>query len=151
MVTRARRSLTVVTTLPPRDSSPADTLIDQYLTHADHPPAPPRARSAATPWAEALARELGAMGFVVRAGYPVGRWSVDLCVGGSDAVAVETGVHPDGPVAHLARHRTLAAAGWRILDGYPSRWDGDPTRAAVELAGEIGAVSSPGRTGLSRA
>jgi hypothetical protein len=137
MVTRARRSLTVVTSLPPRDASPADSLIEQYLTHADHPPAPPRATPAASSWADALARELQAMGLVVRSGYPVGRWTVDLCVGEDDAVAIETAVHPDGPAAHIARHRTLAAAGWRILDGYPSRWDGEPTRAAVELAGEI--------------
>ena len=146
MVTRARRTLTVVTSLPPRDASPADTLIEQYLTHADHPPAPPRATSAPSPWADALGRELAAMGLDVRAGYPVGRWTVDLCVGGADAVAVETGVHPGGPSAHIARHRMLAAAGWRILDGYPSRWDGDPTRAAVELAGELAAVvTAPGR------
>lgn len=72
-------------------------------------------------------------------------------MGADDAVAVETRLHPDGRAAHLARHRLLAAAGWRVPDGYPSRWDADPTRTAVEMAGELRAVgpvlapSSPAR------
>lgn len=137
MVTRARRSLTVVTSLLPKDASASDGLIEQYLTHADHPPAPPRDAPATSAWAGSLARELAAAGLAVRAAYPVGHWTVDLCVGGTEAVALEAGVHPEGPLAHIARHRTLAAAGWRQVDGYPSRWDADPTRAAVELAGEL--------------
>jgi hypothetical protein len=28
----------------------------------------------------------------------------------------------------------LAAAGWRQIDAYPTRWDHDAPRAAVELA-----------------
>jgi hypothetical protein len=140
MVTRAKRSLIVVTALPvPDGSSPPAAragLIDQYLAHADRPPAPPRDGPAPSPWAAALADELARAGTVVRTGYPVGRWTVDLCVGAEAAAAVETGVHRDGPAAHIARHRMLAAAGWRILDGYPTRWDGDATRAAIELAAE---------------
>ena len=143
LVTRARLSITVVTGLPPRDASPADTLIEQYLVHADRPPNPPRGGPAPSPWASALARELAAAGLVVRPDYPVGHWTVDLCVGDHDAAAVEAGVHPDGPQAHVARHRMLAAAGWRIVDGYPSRWDGDPTRAAVELAGDLRPAGLP--------
>jgi hypothetical protein len=81
-----------------------------------------------------VARELTAAGVPVRTSYPVGRWAVDLCVGTEAAAAVDTGVHPDGPAAHIARHRTLAAAGWRHIDGFASRWDGEATRAAVELA-----------------
>ena len=143
LVTRARLSITVVTGLPPRDASPADALIEQYLVHADRPPSPPRSGPAKSPWASALERELAAAGLVVRPDYPVGHWTVDLCVGDDDAAAVEAGVHRDGPQAHVARHRMLAAAGWRIVDGYPSRWDGDPTRAAVELAGDLGLAGLP--------
>ena len=136
MVTRAKRSLTVVTSLPPTDAGSSSGLIEQYLAHAGRPPAPPRGVDATLPWTDALARELAAAGIPARAGYPVGRWTVDLCVGTEDPAAVDTGVHPDGPAAHIARHRLLATAGWRHADGYPTRWDGDPTRAALELASD---------------
>jgi hypothetical protein len=133
MVTRARRSLVVVTSLPPPEGPP-DGLVEQYLVHADRPPAPPTGGGCPTPWGDAVARELREAGVPVRAGYPVGRWVVDLCIGaGTGAVGVETAVHPEGVAAHLSRHRALAAAGWRLVDGFPTRWDGDPTRAAIEL------------------
>ncbi len=144
MVTRARRSLVVVTALPPHDTSPTSGLIDQYLAHADRPPAPPINGAATTPWTSALARELASAGVTVRTSYPVGRWTVDLCVGGEDAAAVDTGVHPRGAGAHIARHRTLAAAGWRQVDGYPTLWNDDATRAAIELAST---VSQPAGSG----
>jgi hypothetical protein len=138
-VTRARRTITVVTGLPPRDAAHDDGLIDQYLAHAERSPAPPHDRPVAVPWAAALGRELAAAGVGVRTGYPVGRWVVDLCIGeGVGAVAVDVAVHPSGAPEHIRRHRSLAGAGWLVLDGYPSRWDGDPARAAIELAGELG-------------
>ena len=135
MVTRARQTLTVVTSLPPEDATSSSGLVEQYLTHAGRPNQPPSDGPRPTPWAEALARELTGAGVPVRTGYPVGRWTVDLCVGAEDAAAVDTTVHLGGPAEHIARHRTLVAAGWRHLDGFASRWDGDATRAAVELAG----------------
>jgi hypothetical protein len=46
-------------------------------------------------------------------------------------------VHPDGPAAHIARHRAVTAAGWRILDGFPSRWTSDAPRAAAALAHQL--------------
>jgi hypothetical protein len=59
---------------------------------------------------------------------------VDVCLGaGEDAVGLICAVHPDGPAAHLERQRTLARAGWRLVDAFPTRWDGDPGRAAVDL------------------
>lgn len=134
MVTRARRTLTVVTALPPVDTSSSSGLVEQYLAHADRPPRPPGDGVPPSAWAAAVARELAGAGVAVRTAYPVGRWTVDLCVGSEHPAAVDTGVHPDGPAAHIARHRTLAAAGWRHADGFASRWDGEPTRAAVELA-----------------
>jgi len=64
----------------------------------------------------------------------VGRWTVDLCAGvGPGAVALDCLVHPDGPEAHVARHRALRRAGWRVVDAFASRWDGDAAAAAVEL------------------
>jgi hypothetical protein len=133
-VTRARRSLVVVTALPPA-AGPAEGLVEQYLEHADRPPARPAVRACPTSWGDALALELAENGLVVRTGYPVGRWTVDLCIGeGDQAVGVETAVHPRGAAAHLERHRALVDAGWRLVDGFPTRWDHDPTRAAVELA-----------------
>jgi hypothetical protein len=134
MVTRARRSLVIVTSLP-TPTGPPDGLVERYLVHADRPPAPPADGPCPTAWGDALALELREAGLVVRTGYPVGRWTVDLCIGeGAGTVGVETAVHSHGAAAHLARRRALAAAGWRLLDGWPTRWDHDPTRAAVELA-----------------
>lgn len=137
MVTRAKRSLAVVTSLPPRDAVASAGLIDQYLAHASRPPAPPTGGEPVTAWAAALAEALGAAGLAVRHRYPVGRWTVDMCAGDA-AVAIEVAVHPDGPDAHIARHRTLGAAGWRRVDGFPTRWEDDAARAAVELAAELG-------------
>jgi hypothetical protein len=142
MVTRAKRALVVVTSLPPEDASSSSGLIEEFLAHADRPPARQAEGAPPTPWAAALARELDAAGVPVRTGYPVGRWTVDLCVGG-EAMAVEAGVHPDGAGAHIARHRLLAAAGWRHVDGYATRWDHDATRAAVELAGVVAPYDAP--------
>ncbi|HKE72793.1 MAG TPA: AAA domain-containing protein, partial [Acidimicrobiales bacterium] len=134
MVTRARRSLVIVTSLP-TPAGPPDGLVERYLVHADRPPSPPADGPCPTAWGDALALELREAGLVVRTGYPVGRWAVDLCIGeGAGTVGVETAVHSHGAAAHVARRRALAAAGWRLVDGWPTRWDHDPTRAAVELA-----------------
>ena len=46
-------------------------------------------------------------------------------------------------LAHYTHTLVRAAAGWRIVDGYPSRWDGDPTRAAVELVGDLRPAGLP--------
>ena len=56
---------------------------------------------------------------------------------GPVAVALDCEVHPEGPDAHMDRHRALRLAGWRTLDAFASRWDGDAARAAVELAGAL--------------
>jgi hypothetical protein len=71
---------------------------------------------------------------MVRPDYPVGQWTVDLCVGeGEQASGLICAVHPDGPDAHLARHRELLRAGWRLVDAFASRWGGDAARAALEV------------------
>ena len=56
---------------------------------------------------------------------------------GAEAVALDCAVHPDGPEAHVERHRTLRRAGWRVVDAFASRWDGDAAAAAVELRTEL--------------
>ncbi|HEX5598643.1 MAG TPA: hypothetical protein VFX61_21885, partial [Micromonosporaceae bacterium] len=67
--------------------------------------------------------------------YPVGRWTVDLCVGEPAwAVGLICQVHPEGLAAHLDRQRALVRSGWRMIDAFASRWDGDPVRAALEIA-----------------
>ncbi|MFY1672235.1 AAA domain-containing protein [Plantactinospora sp. WMMB334] len=86
-------------------------------------------------WPAALAAELTRLGLPVRRRYPVGRWTVDLCVGaGAAAIGLSCAVHPAGPVAHIARHGALVRAGWVVADAFPSRWGGDPVRAALEIA-----------------
>jgi hypothetical protein len=141
MVTRARRHLVVVTSLPaPTVATPAG-LVDAFLAHADRPPRRPPATSglgSPSPWVTSLVEELGALGTEAQAAYPVGRWVVDVCAGtGAASLAVETAVHPDGIDAHVERHRSLRRTGWRVFDGYPSRWDGDVTRAAFDITSAL--------------
>jgi hypothetical protein len=79
-----------------------------------------------------------ACGLTVRAGYPVGRWGVDPCVGeGDSAVGLICGVHSDGVVAHVERQRALLRMGWALRDTFASRWSHDPVRAAPELTLEL--------------
>ncbi|MGW5081764.1 AAA domain-containing protein [Micromonospora echinospora] len=144
LVTRARRRLTVVTSL----RSPQG-LVGDFLAYAGRPPVAPEAEPA-TGWTAELAEELRRLGLPVRPGYPVGRWRVDLCVGTeSDAAGVVCAVHPDGVAAHLERQRTLIRAGWRLHETFASRWSGDPIRAALDLASRIRA-DGPG-DGAARA
>jgi hypothetical protein len=90
-------------------------------------------------WPSALAAELRRVGVPARLGYPVGRWTVDVCAGeGADAVGLICAVHPDGTDAHIRRQRFLIRAGWRVRDAFASRWAGDPVRAALALAAELG-------------
>ncbi|MEN3614812.1 ATP-binding protein [Plantactinospora sp. ZYX-F-223] len=98
-------------------------------------PAPVRAGSPVPGgWADELAVELARIGLPVRRHYPVGRWTVDLCVGaGPSAVGLNCVVQPAGPAAHIARHRALVEAGWVVVDAFASRWGGDPVRAALDV------------------
>lgn len=129
LITRAREQLIVVTSL-----TTADGLLGDYLAYADKPP-PSDPGTDPAGWAATLSTELHRLGVPVRAGYAVGSWSVDLCVGAAEsAIGVFCTVHPDGPAAHMARQRALHRTGWLLLDGFPSRWDGDPRRAALEIA-----------------
>ncbi len=129
MVTRARRQMVVVTSL-----TSADGLVGEYLAYASGGPVPRTDLSTVDGWAGALGAELGKAGVPVRAGYPVGEWWVDLCAGtGDGAVGLICAVHPDGVAAHIERQETLLRAGWRLVDAFPSRWGGDPVRAALHL------------------
>ncbi|MDP9792098.1 hypothetical protein J2S43_000610 [Catenuloplanes nepalensis] len=127
LITRARRRLIVLTA----QERPAGLLGD-FLRYAAEPPRPAHAPpDAAKGWAARLGRELAESGVPVRADYPAGRWSVDLCAGETGLICR---VHPDGPAAHIERQRTLRRAGWRLLDAFPTRWDGNAARAALDLA-----------------
>jgi superfamily I DNA/RNA helicase len=130
LVTRARRRMLVVTSIE-RDAG----LVGDYLAYSAAPP-PVELRSLATAddWAARLGRELAASGLTVRADYPVGRWTVDLCV---EETGLICGPHPDGTAAHVERQRTLLRAGWTLRDAFASRWGDDATRAALELASDL--------------
>jgi hypothetical protein len=139
MVTRARRRMIVLTSL----TGPTGLLGD-YLKHAEGPrPSEANAEPAgwaAEPagWAAELAAELDRLDVPVRPGYTVGPWTLDLCAGtGARAAGVLCGVHPDGPAVHLERQGALHRAGWRLIDAFPTRWDGDPRRAALEIAAGV--------------
>jgi hypothetical protein len=129
MVTRAREHLHVVTAV-----GETDGLIGEFLRYADRPPRSPESGDAAGQWAAKLADALDGAEVPVRQAYPVGHWSVDLVLGeGEQAIGVIAEVHGDGPAAHVARQRALRRAGWRIEEAFPSAYDDDPSRAAVEL------------------
>ncbi|WBB94982.1 MULTISPECIES: DEAD/DEAH box helicase [unclassified Solwaraspora] len=134
LITRARRQLVVVTSL-----TAPDGLVGQFLQYARRPPpAVPSGGAVATVgvsgWVGQLGARLADLDGPVRFDYPVGRWTVDICLGvGAQAVGLICGVHPDGPQAHLARQRALRRAGWTLVDALASRWNGDPVRAALEI------------------
>ncbi|WP_433617923.1 AAA domain-containing protein [Dactylosporangium sp. CA-139114] len=130
MTTRARRRLVVVTSL-----TSGSGLIADFLAHADDPrPARDAGDPAAVPWAARLAAELSAAGREVHAAYRVGNWTLDLVV---DGVGLVCAPHPDGNRAHLERQRALLRAGWTLREAFPSRWHGDPVRAALDLATDV--------------
>jgi hypothetical protein len=134
MITRARDRLVVVSSI----DDAVGGLLGDFLAYAEHAPAPVPPRAPRHPWIGAVADELVGLGVTTRPDYPVGQWTVDLCIGdGERAVAVECVVHPAGTAVHLDRHRCLRRAGWRITDCFATRWDGDPVSAAVALATDL--------------
>lgn len=140
MVTRARERMVVVTSL----TSPAGVVGDYLAFAGGSPVAPSTAGRSEDAWTDALARGLRRAGLTVRCDYPVGKWSVDLAVGeGAAAVGLCCRVHPDGIASHLDRQRTLARAGWRLVDAFASRWSGDPVRATVALTAGLFATGTP--------
>jgi hypothetical protein len=131
MVTRAREEAVVVTSLDDGTRG----LLGDYLRDSDRPPSPPRLLDGHDPWTLRLADGLRRLGVETRTGYPVGTWSVDICVGsGDEARGLFTRVDPAGTDAHIERFRQLRRMGWRVEDAFPSRWDGEPAVAAIELA-----------------
>jgi hypothetical protein len=139
MITRARRRLIVVTAL-----DTAEGLLGDYLTYAAAPLRHlPDISDLSGRWAKELSAELERLEVVVRVGYRVGPWVVDLCVGsGDEPIGVFCGPHPDGAEAHLNRQRALHQAGWRLIDAFASRWADDPRRAALEIAAAQRPVSA---------
>jgi hypothetical protein len=134
LVTRARRRMVVVTSL----DLDADGLIGAYLRYGEHGLPPVAARDPEDPWAAELAVELRRAGITARGAYPVGPWSLDLVAGPErGAVAVECRVDPAGAATHIDRHLTLRGLGWEVVDGFPSRWDDDAVRAALELTDRL--------------
>lgn len=134
MITRARHRIVVLSS-----QTEAAGLLGDYLAWASTPPAPPPAAEPVSAWAAALGDELARAGHSVAHRYPVGAWELDLVVGdGPGAVGVECGVHRDGPDAHVERHLALRSAGWTLIDAFPSRWDRQAARAALELGAALG-------------
>ncbi|MFI5894353.1 AAA domain-containing protein [Actinoplanes sp. NPDC051513] len=141
MITRARRRMVVVTTL-----DDADGLLGDYFTYAAGARPPAHSSGTRDGWVGELAAELSRLEVEVRAGYRVGPWVVDLCIGSDEEpVGVFCGPHPDGAEAHLARQRALHRAGWRLLDAFASRWADDPRRAALEVAAAQRPATTPSR------
>ncbi|WP_433300020.1 DEAD/DEAH box helicase [Actinoplanes sp. CA-030573] len=130
MITRARRRLVVVTAF---DSSSG--LLGDFLDYSSTVSTSDLPEMSPEGWVADLAAELAALEVRVRAGYRVGPWTVDLCIGDREIpIGVFCGPHQDGAEAHLQRQRALHRSGWRLLDAFESRWSSDPRRGALELA-----------------
>jgi hypothetical protein len=144
MITRARRRMVVVTSLTVGSGRDAD-LVDEYLAYCLAGPGEPAPGGEPDDeWTRALFGELVRADVPAQADYPVGRWTVDICAGaGEAAVGLLCRVHPDGSAVHVARQRSLMRAGWRLVDAFSSRWDGDPARAAVDLTTGVLAPCPP--------
>ncbi|GAA2537503.1 hypothetical protein GCM10010435_00650 [Winogradskya consettensis] len=138
MITRARRHLVMVTSLPDPDG-----LLGDFFAYAEKPPHPDPGPDP-TGWPGTLAAELRKLDLPVRPRYEVGTWHVDLCTGPPEtALGVFCEVHPDGPPAHIARHRALHRTGWHLIDALPSRYHNDPRRAALEIAAALTPAAQP--------
>ncbi|WP_426571163.1 DEAD/DEAH box helicase [Aquihabitans sp. McL0605] len=130
LITRARQRFVVLVA----HDAPHQGLLADYLRWADHEPEQPPDAGPADPWTAAVAGVLHDQGTTVRAGYRVGRWTIDLVVGDrADAVAVATRVHPDGPQAHIERHLALDLASWRQAEAFPATFDGDAVATAMAI------------------
>lgn len=137
MVTRARNRATVVTTVTQRK----DGLLARFLAHANRTPSPLPDRGTDCRWAAQLAGELARAGVATRSGYAVGPWMLELVLDDADeAIAFETRVYGGDPALHIARHQALTGLGWRFVEAYPTRWDHDVARAALELPALIDAA-----------
>ena len=133
MVTRARHAMTVVAS-----DVPSSGVLAAYLAYADGGPQAPPDEPGADPWIDDLHAELHRCGLAPRRRYPVGRWTVDIAIGGLDApVALDCRVDAGGAAAHIEKHRQLHAVGWTFLDAYASRFSGDAARAVVTLTAEL--------------
>ena len=140
MVTRARRRIVVVSAV----TEPRRGLLQRYLDHGSRPPVPPSDEGCTDRWSVTLAGELERAGFDVRRGYRIGPWQLELVVNGlGGAVALETCVHAGDPSHHVERHRALTRLGWRMIDAYPTRWDGDVVRACIDLTTQLRANGLP--------
>jgi hypothetical protein len=130
-VTRARRRMEVVVSA----DVPAGGLTAEYLAQADAPPGSPSPAGPASPWVSELVADLERAGLSASTAYPTGRHVVDVCLTANGRyAAVECGVHPAGPAAHIDRHLALRRSGWDIVEAYPSRWSDRPGELVVELA-----------------
>lgn len=128
-ITRARREMIVVTSLPHATNG----MLGDYFRHCETPPRPPRPR-VASGWPAQVARLATTAGLEWRAAYPVGRHAVDLVVGsGVGAIGIECSIHPDGAAAHIERHLQLRRAGWLLFDAFESRWRDHHAELVVEL------------------
>jgi len=134
MITRARRSLSLIMSIDPADLR-AGLLFD-YIRHADNAPAgPPNGTGRQAGWVGDVAGALRPFGLPMWERYPVGNYEVDIVVGEGDAaIGVECVIHPDGVRAHIDRHVALRRAGWELMTAMESRWLARPEDAAQAIA-----------------
>jgi hypothetical protein len=131
MLTRARRSMTVVASCNPDDES----LLGQYMAAADSPPGAPPPAAALSPWAAGVAADLRLAGVRLSEAYPTGRHVVDIAtVAEHRPLAVICDLHPDGVDAHVDLLIALQRAGWRTVDALASMWEERQAEMVADLA-----------------
>ena len=139
-LTRARRQLIFIYSTDP----PPDGLLAEYLAGKDVPPGPRPSAGQPGPWCQRVTDELTGAGLRLAVGYPTGRQVIDAVILDAAAPsAVITGVHRDGPDAHIERHLELRRRGWHIEEVFPSRWSEQLALLAIRLRNDL----IPGRTG----
>ncbi len=129
MVTRARDQVVVVTSTatPPGLAGEyvkwAEPLTDLVADQATH-----------EPWVTAVVSSLQSRGVQARAGYRVGRHTIDVVAGADKhAVAIDCVPHIDGPEAELERTLLLRRMGWRTTEAFEHVWFENPDNFVNEL------------------
>ncbi len=129
LTTRARHRFVVVVA-----GEPPPGLVADYLDQARRPPRWPDPAQALGDWASTVACALRGAGLPIVESYPVGRHSIDICVGdGIQAFGVVCDLHPDGPAAHIDRHLALLDAGWDLTEAHRSRWQPRLAELTIDL------------------
>ena len=161
-VTRARRSMTVVHSLPPEDITSGSTGARQLRRYLEYVRNPERAFEAEvtgtgepeSPFEEAVLAALRGRGHRVEAQIGISGYRIDLAIGSKDGERFDLGIECDGVTYHRSpaardrdwlRQQILEGLGWHIHRVWSTAWTRDPQTeiAAIEQALERARAGRP--------